>query len=74
MARAHGNYAVFKQQVKLYWIIKAPKKKADPEPKKEEPDMTEKKVKTIIENLTDQEALALVRKALKAMNAQPEPD
>ena len=40
---------------------------------KEDPDMTEKEVKTIIENLTDQEALALVRKALKAMSAQPEP-
>lgn len=74
MARTHGNYLVFKQQVKLYWIIKAPKAKTEPEPKKEEPDMTEKEVKTIIETLTDQEALALVRKALKAMSAQPEPD
>ena len=36
--------------------------------------MTEKEVKTIIENLTDREALALERKALKAMAAQGEPD
>lgn len=48
MARTHGNYLVFKQQVKLYWIIKAPKKKAEPEPKKEEPDMTEAETRKIV--------------------------
>lgn len=45
MARTHGNYLVFKQQVKLYWIIKRPewaKEKGD--------DMTEKETKALIDS------------------------
>lgn len=42
VARTHGNYLVFKQQVKYYWIIRRPAGK------KEEPDMTEAETRKIV--------------------------
>ena len=42
-ARVRGDYSLFKQQVKYYWVIECP------EDKKEEPDMTEKEVRELLE-------------------------
>ena len=42
-ARTQGDYNLFKQQVKYYWVIECP------EDKKEEPDMTEKEVRELLE-------------------------
>lgn len=66
MARTHGNYLVFKQQVKYYWIIRRPAGK------KEEPDMTEKEVRSIIDNLSDEAAYNLYTKAMRHLAQQPE--
>ena len=41
--RTQGDYNLFKQQVKYYWVIECP------EDKKEEPDMTEKEVRELLE-------------------------
>lgn len=41
--RTQGDYSLFKQQVKYYWVIECP------EDKKEEPDMTEKEVRALLE-------------------------
>lgn len=41
--RTRGAYSLFKQQVKYYWVIERP------EDKKEEPDMTEKEVRELLE-------------------------
>lgn len=48
-ARTAGNYAVFKQQVKYYWIIRAPKKKEDTMSNLEIQDLIASTVKTQIE-------------------------
>ena len=40
--RTQGDYNLFKQQVKYYWVIECP------EDKKEEPDMTEKEVRELL--------------------------
>lgn len=61
-ARIRGNYQTFRQQVKLYWIIRCPKNR------KEEPDMTEKETKALIEKALKAEretVLAEVRKIVK---------
>ena len=42
-ARTQGDYSLFKQQVKYYWVIERP------ENMKEEPDMTEKEVRELLE-------------------------
>ena len=41
--RTQGDYSLFKQQVKYYWVIECP------EDKKEELDMTEKEVRELLE-------------------------
>ena len=41
--RTRGSYALFKQQVKYYWVIERP------ENMKEEPDMTEKEVRKMLD-------------------------
>ena len=43
VVRTQGDYNLFKQQVKYYWVIECP------EDKKEEPDMTEKEVRELLE-------------------------
>ena len=68
LARTQGDYSLFKQQVKYYWVIEAPKTK------KEEPDMTEKEVKSIIDGLSDEAAYRLYTKAMRHLAKQPEPD
>lgn len=42
--------------------------------KEEEQDMTEKEVKTIVENLTDEAAYHLYEKAMRYLASQPEPE
>ena len=68
-ARTRGDYSLFRKQVKLYWVIEAPKTI-----KKEEPDMTEKEVKAIIDGLSDEAAYKLYTKAMRHLAKQPEPD
>lgn len=46
--RTQGDYNLFKQQVKYYWVIERPKSV------KEEPDMTEKEVKELLEEYLPQ--------------------
>lgn len=46
--RTQGDYNLFKQQVKYYWVIERP------ENMKEEPDMTEKEVKKLLEEYLPQ--------------------
>ena len=46
--RTQGDYSLFKQQVKYYWVIERP------ENIKEEPDMTEKEVKELLEEYLPQ--------------------
>lgn len=46
--RTQGDYNLFKQQVKYYWVIERP------ENMKEEPDMTEKEVKELLEEYLPQ--------------------
>ena len=65
-ARTRGNYAVFKQQVKLYWVIQCP---AD---KKEEPDMTEKETRRIAEEAASKalgKVDTMIREAMKGISA-----
>lgn len=46
--RTQGDYGLFKQQVKYYWVIERP------ENMKEEPDMTEKEVREMLEEYLPQ--------------------
>ena len=46
--RTQGDYNLFKQQVKYYWVIEGP------ENMKEEPDMTEKEVRKLLEEYLPQ--------------------
>lgn len=46
--RTSGSYSLFKQQVKYYWVIERP------ENMKEEPDMTEKEVRKLLEEYLPQ--------------------
>lgn len=46
--RTQGDYNLFKQQVKYYWVIERP------ENTKEEPDMTEKEVRKLLEEYLPQ--------------------
>lgn len=63
-ARVRGDYGLFKQQVKYYWVIQAPKKEA--------PDMTENETRAIAKEAANQalgaakEAIAEATKGLSA--------
>lgn len=46
--RTAGDYSLFKQQVKYYWIIQRPRKFKEEE-REEEPDMPEKDVRALVE-------------------------
>ena len=65
--RVRGDWALFRSQVKYYWVVRRPAGK-------EVEDMTEKEVRAIIAGLSDKEALALVEKALRALSEKEEPD
>ena len=64
--RVRGDWALFRSQVKYYWVIRRPKGK-------EVEDMTEQEVRAIVAGLTDQEALALLEKAFRALSEKGEP-
>lgn len=59
VSRTQGNYAVFKQQVKYYWIIRRPAGK------KEEPDMTEAETRKIVDEAIKKAAPEIVRQVLE---------
>ena len=61
-ARTRGDYSLFRKQVKLYWVIEAPKTI-----KKEEPDMTEKQTQALIEKALKAEREAIIAEVLAAM-------
>lgn len=56
LARTQGDYSLFKQQVKYYWVIEAPKTI-----KKEEPDMTEEQTRKIAKAEADKALVAATR-------------
>lgn len=55
LARTQGDYSLFKQQVKYYWVIEAPKTK------KEEPDMTEEQTRKIAKAEADKALVAATK-------------
>lgn len=63
--RTIGDYALFKQQVKYYWVIKPPKKKED------ELDMT---IDEMIGKMTDKQAYELLLKAQRHAGTIEEPE
>lgn len=64
--RTQGSYALFKQQVKLYWIIKNPKKG-------DEVDMTKEEVRDLIKSEVASQ-LGLVQDAQLKKDRAAEPD
>ena len=76
-SRIRGDYALFRQQVKYYWVIQNP----TPEPatpsvsektqREEEEPMTGEE---ILKALTDEQAYALIHKAERHARNLPEPD
>ena len=66
--RVRGDYALFKKQVKYYWVVKRP------EHRKEEDDMTIEDVKKYINSLSNEEAYELMMKAMRHAATLPEPD
>lgn len=66
LARTQGDYSLFKQQVKFYWTIIAPKAK------KEDPDMTEKETRRIAEEAASKalgKADQMIKDATKGLAA-----
>lgn len=64
--RVRGDYAVFKRQVKYYWVIERPEHE-----KEDELDMT---INEFLNNLTDEQAYQLMQKANRHANTLPEPE
>lgn len=62
-ARTRGDYSLFRKQVKLYWVIEAPKTI-----KKEEPDMTEKQTQALIEKALKAEREATLKEVRKMID------
>ncbi len=62
--RVRGDYAVFKRQVKYYWVIERP------EHAKEDDDMD---INKLLKEMTDEQAYALLQKATKHANTLAEP-
>lgn len=69
--RTRGSYALFKQQVKYYWIIEKPVSKLDTEEKEDELDMTKKE---FLDSLTNEEAYQLAQKANRHASTLAEPE
>lgn len=70
-ARTRGDYALFKQQVKYYWIIEKPVSNLDTDKKEDELDMT---INDFINNLTDEQAYKLLQKANRHAATLAEPE
>lgn len=69
--RTRGSYALFKTQVKYYWIIEKPVSNLDTEEKEDGIDMT---AQEFIESLTDEQAYHLQQKAERHAKTLPEPE
>lgn len=66
LARTQGDYSLFKQQVKYYWVIRGP------EQKKEDPDMTEEQTRKIAKEAADKAlvtATKLITETTKGLSA-----
>ena len=80
LIRTQGDYSTFKKQVKYYWVIKNPNKKAASpapqtqtvaaKPKEDELDMT---IDEMLAKMTPQQAYELMSKALAFMGEKVEP-
>ena len=71
-ARIRGSWALFRQQVKYYWIIERPEHvPGDDEQKEDELNMTKKE---FLDSLTNEEAYKLVQKAQLHEKTLPEPE
>ena len=64
-SRVRGDYAVFKRQVKYYWVIERP------EHMKEDDDMD---INKLLNEMTNEQAYQLVQKAELHAKTLPEPD
>lgn len=71
IARTHGNYLVFKQQVKYYWVIKRPAWAKDK--KEDEVDMTRDEVRELIKSEVASQ-MGLIKDAQTKADNAPEPD
>ena len=69
--RTRGSYALFKQQVKYYWIIEKPVSKLDTEEKEDELDMT---INEFLNSLTNEQAYKLMQKANRHAATLAEPE
>lgn len=69
--RTRGSYALFKTQVKYYWIIEKPVSNLDTDKKEDEIDMT---IDEMLSKMTDEQAYALLQKATRHANTLPEPE
>ena len=71
--RTQGDYALFKSQVKYYFVVERPATQPEPtEPKKEEEE--EMDVEKFLKQLTDAQAYALLEKAMRHAASLPEPE
>lgn len=68
--RTMGSYALFRQQVKYYFLVDAPKGGKKPEPKEDELDMT---IDEMISKMTNEQAYTLMQKAQNHASTLPEP-
>ena len=70
LARIQGDYSLFKQQVKYYFVIEHPAATQPEKPKEEELDMT---IDQMINQMTDEQAYQLMAKAERHVKTLPEP-
>ena len=61
-ARTRGDYSLFRQQVKYYWVIQRPAGKED------EPDMTEKETQSLIDKALKAERTVLLEEIKKMID------
>lgn len=69
--RTRGSYALFKTQVKYYWIIEKPVSNLDTDKKEDELNMD---VNEFLNSLTDEQAYKLMQKANRHAATLAEPD
>ena len=69
--RTRGSYALFKQQVKYYWIIEKTVPNLDTEEKEDELDMT---INEFLNSLTNEQAYKLMQKANRHAATLAEPE
>ena len=70
--RTQGDYALFKTQVKYYFVIEHPATR--PKPTKPEQEDEEMDVEKFLKQLTDAQAYALLEKAMRHAASLPEPE